>query len=289
MRGKQDKMARTLPAKSLQLPPALSKLWEQTSDAIGIRHLEMLKRNVEEKEENQRLAVERRREALATHDRLVSEQAVAQRELASLLQRREHWQLDEISRFTALTRREHEMKLWLESSLAGRREAEAAADTSQHLFMRSMQERYHAELLWQDKYRALNLYGTWALIGVNMLIFAGGQVLFLRREHFRTQLVTKVVGECSLAAAAAQDAADSCVALAASSNNTSEKVVEKGVEAAEAAVEGSKTEEMALDLRKSVLHNASMLLFHVQASLRDPVATCLVGFMLGAATVHIVR
>ena len=69
MRGKQDKMARTLPAKSLQLPPALSKLWEQTSDAIGLRHLEMLKRNVEEKEENQRLAVEQRREALAAHDR----------------------------------------------------------------------------------------------------------------------------------------------------------------------------------------------------------------------------
>ena len=59
--------------------------------------------------------------------------------------------------------------------------------------MRALQSRYHAELLWQDKYRALSLYGTWTLILVNSLFFVGSTVLRSRSNQCLTRVIVQTV------------------------------------------------------------------------------------------------
>ena len=77
------------------------------------------------------------------------------------------------------------MRGGLEESLAARTSAELGADAAQRDFIKAVQRRYHGELLWQEKYRALSLYSTWALIGVNSVIFLGSSVLRTRTERER--------------------------------------------------------------------------------------------------------
>ncbi|CAO3694065.1 unnamed protein product [Rhizopus stolonifer] len=66
---------------------------------------------------------------------------------------------------------------------------------------RSIMERYHEEQLWSDKIRSASTYGTWALMGVNLLLFIAVQTIFEPRkrkrltDRFEELLVSKVEEE----------------------------------------------------------------------------------------------
>ncbi|KAH8054872.1 hypothetical protein JL720_14395 [Aureococcus anophagefferens] len=150
-------------------PPLVDRVIDRVSSTTGLHELTQLKDDVAAAEAAHEAAVQRRSEALAAHDAAVQGRASTQSELAVLLQRRDTW------------------------------------DAADRDFIKAVQRRYHGELLWQEKYRALSLYSTWALIGVNSVIFLGSSVLRTRTERERMDAMSAAVSD--LAAAARRGAA----------------------------------------------------------------------------------
>lgn len=185
-------------------PPLVDRVIDRVSSTTGLHELTQLKDDVAAAEAAHDAAVHRRSEALAAHDAAVQGRASTQSELAVLLQRRDTWDAADVARFTALTSTEHGMRGGLEESLAARTSAELGADAAQRDFIKAVQRRYHGELLWQEKYRALSLYSTWALIGVNSVIFLGSAVLRTRTERERMDAMSAAVGDLAAAAARAE-------------------------------------------------------------------------------------
>jgi len=175
-------------------------------DRIGIRELEVLKQTVIAREAAHENAVALRKTALQHHDTAMSELATTSNKLTALMQRRETWTSNELDQFTELSKREHDLRASVAVMLVERNNADLAADNARNEFMKAVQERYHTELLWQEKYRALNMYGTWTLISANTLIFVIGQMLFYRRESRQTERIDGAVVAAAEAAIAATTA-----------------------------------------------------------------------------------
>lgn len=107
----------------------------------------------------------------------ISQRSTSQREVNELLQRKHAWAPSDLERFTALYRSDHAneqaesvAKEQLESM---ERKAEAAASR----LSASILARYHEEQIWSDKIRRMSTWGTWGLMGVNVLLFLVFQVL----------------------------------------------------------------------------------------------------------------
>ncbi|KAJ1449927.1 Mdm33 family-domain-containing protein [Pelagophyceae sp. CCMP2097] len=185
----------------------LAPIWTVVSDAAGLRELASLKEVVVSSEAAAERCLKDRTQAILAHDALVGSRGAAQAELSALLQRREAWDANDVSAFTALTTSEHGSRAHHAASLEARAAAELAADSAQRGWVKAVQARYHGELLWQDKYRALSLYGTWGLIAINSLIFLGSSALRWRSEADRLHVIQQATLQLTQAAEDARDTA----------------------------------------------------------------------------------
>lgn len=93
-----------------------------------------------------------------------------------LLQRKHAWTPDDLERFTALYRSDHANEqsesAAQEKLLSMERKAEEAAAQ----LSKSILARYHEEQIWSDKIRRMSTWGTWGLMGVNVLLFLVFQI-----------------------------------------------------------------------------------------------------------------
>lgn len=93
-----------------------------------------------------------------------------------LLQRKHAWSASDLERFTSLYRSDHaneQAERAAQEALTGaeRRAEEAAAKLG-----KSILARYHEEQIWSDKIRRMSTWGTWGLMGVNVLLFLVFQI-----------------------------------------------------------------------------------------------------------------
>ena len=93
-----------------------------------------------------------------------------------LLQRKHAWTPNDLERFTELYRSDHaneQAETATQENLltTERRAEEAAAKLSA-----SILARYHEEQIWSDKIRRMSTWGTWGLMGVNVLLFLVFQI-----------------------------------------------------------------------------------------------------------------
>ena len=93
-----------------------------------------------------------------------------------LLQRKHAWSPNDLERFTELYRSDHaneQAETAAQENLltVERRAEEAAAQLSA-----SILARYHEEQIWSDKIRRMSTWGTWGLMGVNVLLFLVFQI-----------------------------------------------------------------------------------------------------------------
>ena len=93
-----------------------------------------------------------------------------------LLQRKHAWSAQDLERFTSLYRSDHaneQSESTAQETLAAaeRKAEEAAAKLST-----SILARYHEEQIWSDKIRRMSTWGTWGLMGVNVLLFLVFQI-----------------------------------------------------------------------------------------------------------------
>lgn len=119
--------------------------------------------------------------------------AATQREVTTLLARKESWTPVDLERFTELYRTDHVLEG--EVSAAHERLTDAEVD-EQALSQRlnsGILKRYHEEQIWSDKIRRASTWGTWGLMGMNFLLFIVLQ--FVAEPWKRKRLVTGVVAQ----------------------------------------------------------------------------------------------
>ncbi|KAF9274905.1 sensitivity to high expression protein she9 [Mortierella alpina] len=94
-----------------------------------------------------------------------------QKAINDLLQRKHLWSPDDVIRFTDLYRSEHANEQAEQKTKAQYKQAEAEVEERSRQLTTVITERYHEEQVWSDKIRAASTYGTWGLIGVNVMAF----------------------------------------------------------------------------------------------------------------------
>ena len=114
--------------------------------------------------------------ARETYTLAISQRSSSQREVNELLQRKHAWTPNDLERFTELYRSDHaneQAEAAAQENLltVERRAEEAAARLSA-----SILARYHEEQIWSDKIRRMSTWGTWGLMGVNVLLFLVFQI-----------------------------------------------------------------------------------------------------------------
>ena len=187
-------------------PTWLHRTWQSIAHASGIAEIEALKLQVQSLQSALEASVARRSAALVQHDELVAQRGTTQRDLTSLLQRRDTWEGADVARFTELTTREHKVVKSIEAALVERQAADQGANAAQRTFVETMHERYRAEHLFGEKTRLLSTYAWLALTGVNIALFSLGQLFVERREASRMAMLHTVASTAAAAAVEAERA-----------------------------------------------------------------------------------
>lgn len=115
-------------------------------------------------------------QAREAYSAAINSRSSSQREVNELLQRKHAWTSNDLERFTALYRSDHANEqsesAAQEQLVAAERKAEEAAAK----LTASILARYHEEQIWSDKIRRMSTWGTWGLMGVNVLLFLVFQI-----------------------------------------------------------------------------------------------------------------
>ncbi|KAK2806231.1 hypothetical protein FQN50_005956 [Emmonsiellopsis sp. PD_5] len=149
---------------------------QRLNDLTGYSAIEKLKQEImaqEQKVRTTRAAVHAAKDAYTS---AINRRSTSQREVNELLQRKHAWTPTDLERFTSLYRSDHANERAetdaQEALMVAEREAEEAAA----LLSKSILSRYHEEQIWSDKIRRMSTWGTWGLMGVNVLLFLIFQV-----------------------------------------------------------------------------------------------------------------
>ena len=106
----------------------------------------------------------------------ISQRSSSQREVNELLQRKHAWTPNDLERFTALYRSDHANEQAETAAQENLVAAERGAEEAAAKLSASILARYHEEQIWSDKIRRMSTWGTWGLMGVNILLFLVFQI-----------------------------------------------------------------------------------------------------------------
>ena len=123
--------------------------------------------------EDTRVSLQRAREA---YTKAISQRSTSQREVNELLQRKHAWSPTDLERFTELYRSDHANEQAETAAQQQLAEIEKTAEEGAAQLSKSILSRYHEEQIWSDKIRRMSTWGTWGLMGVNVLLFLVFQI-----------------------------------------------------------------------------------------------------------------
>ncbi|RDW69618.1 hypothetical protein BP6252_08638 [Coleophoma cylindrospora] len=157
---------------------------QRLNDLTGYSGIEALKIRITKLEQRVQDAQEAVRTARQTYKTTVAERASTQREVTTLLARKDSWTPTDLERFTSLYRSDHSNEQAVQESATRLADAEREAEHAATTLSSSILARYHEEQIWSDKIRRMSTWGTWGLMGVNVLLFLVFQLGF---EPWRRQ------------------------------------------------------------------------------------------------------
>ncbi|KAE8349620.1 sensitive to high expression protein 9-like protein, mitochondrial [Aspergillus coremiiformis] len=144
---------------------------QRLNDLTGYSSIETLKNEIHTQEERLRAARLRVREAKDAYAAAINNRSTSQREVNELLQRKHAWSPADLERFTHLYRNDHTNEVAENESQEALTVAERESEEAAALLNKSILSRYHEEQVWSDKIRRMSTWGTWGLMGVNVLLF----------------------------------------------------------------------------------------------------------------------
>ncbi|GKT45400.1 sensor protein EvgS [Colletotrichum spaethianum] len=133
------------------------------------------------------------RTARVTYKTTNAKRATTQREVTTLLARKEMWSPTDLERFTQLYRQDHSLEQEVSAAAEALTDAEHAEQALGQQLNAGILKRYHEEQIWSDRIRRASTWGTWGLMGVNVLLFIVLQ--FVAEPWKRRRLVLGVVEE----------------------------------------------------------------------------------------------
>ncbi|KAK2024925.1 hypothetical protein LX32DRAFT_625375 [Colletotrichum zoysiae] len=133
------------------------------------------------------------RTARSTYKTTNAKRATTQREVTTLLARKEMWSPTDLERFTQLYRQDHSLEQEVAAAAEALTDAEHAEQALGQQLNAGILKRYHEEQIWSDRIRRASTWGTWGLMGVNVLLFIVLQ--FVAEPWKRRRLVLGVVEE----------------------------------------------------------------------------------------------
>lgn len=114
--------------------------------------------------------------AREAYSKAISQRSGSQREVNELLQRKHAWSPEDLERFTALYRSDHANEQAEAAAQENLANAEREAEEAGARLSSCILARYHEEQIWSDKIRRMSTWGTWGLMGVNILLFMVFQI-----------------------------------------------------------------------------------------------------------------
>ncbi|KAI9053086.1 hypothetical protein LZ554_003355 [Drepanopeziza brunnea f. sp. 'monogermtubi'] len=144
---------------------------QRINDLTGYSGIEALKSRITALEIQVTEAQDAVRSARLTYKTTVADRASTQKEVTGLLARKDSWTPLDLERFTSLYRMDHTNEQAVQEAATRLADAEREAEHAASKLSSSILSRYHEEQIWSDKIRRMSTWGTWGLMGVNVLLF----------------------------------------------------------------------------------------------------------------------
>ncbi|KAJ1340580.1 hypothetical protein BSLG_004674 [Batrachochytrium salamandrivorans] len=143
--------------------------------------------------------VERRKNrAKLNYEETIDDRRRTQRELNSLLQRKDSWLDTDITRFTELYRRDLALEQSETTAQTAYKIASEQFEKAQVEYLGEIRERYVEEQLFSDKIRQASTWWTWGLISTHFLIFIAVQFYVEpRKKEILKRDMTAIILETS--------------------------------------------------------------------------------------------
>lgn len=144
---------------------------QRINDLTGYSGIEALKNKITNLEAQVASSKELVRSTRLHYKTTVADRASSQREVTTLLARKDTWTPADLERFTHLYRMDHTNEQAVQEAATRLADAEREAEKAAGELSSSILSRYHEEQIWSDKIRRMSTWGTWGLMGVNVLLF----------------------------------------------------------------------------------------------------------------------
>jgi hypothetical protein len=171
----------------------LRSLNRTVDNLTGVDEISALKHAVANASRNFDTATARVQEMRRQLDQRTAHYQQLSQQHADMMNRRHEWTDQSVHEFASLTAAEGRARQTADQSRESVREAEANLHEAQNHYMDALRRRYHEEQVWNDKWRVLGTYYTWALIALNSAVFVGGQLLYYRREGQRLMAIQNML------------------------------------------------------------------------------------------------
>ncbi|KAK5047001.1 hypothetical protein LTR84_006943 [Exophiala bonariae] len=149
---------------------------QRLNDLTGYSGIEALKKEIEQLETEVQISRKAVKDTRNKYSEAITTRSTTQREVNDLLHRKHTWSPTDIERFTSLYRSDHANEQAEAACQKEVADAEARYEESSTKLAKSILARYHEEQIWSDKIRQMSTWGTWGLMGINVLLFVVFQI-----------------------------------------------------------------------------------------------------------------
>jgi sensitive to high expression protein 9, mitochondrial len=157
------------------------------TDYSGIEALRTQIIDQEQKVKNLHTVVDERKSA---HHEAFGQQASAQKEIVSLLERKSSWSPTDLERYMSLVRSEHVNDQAVQAAKDSLAVAERELEDARSLLERLERKQYHEEQIWSDTIRRNSTWVTFGLMGVNIILLLAQIMIF---EPYRRRKIVRDV------------------------------------------------------------------------------------------------
>lgn len=167
----RSNLSKSLTTRIDKLQTSILFAGQRLNDLTGYSGIEKLKKQIEFQEQNVLDSLQRVRDAKKAYEQAIRTRSESQKEVNELLQRKSSWSPSDLERFTTLFRNDHsnsQQEVVTQQELT---DAEIKADQARTELGNMILARYHEEQIWSDKIRRASTWGTWGLMGFNILLF----------------------------------------------------------------------------------------------------------------------
>lgn len=163
----------------------IHQIGQLINQVTGYETCERLKRDVQEADRDFQQLKDELYHVRATFEAAIQSRSQCQKDLNSLLQRKQSWSDEDLHHFTELYRKEMRLEQREAEAKASHQQLEMAVDRAHQKLMDALRERYQEEQLWSDKIRRISTYGTVSLMILNLLLFLLIQLVLEPRKRQR--------------------------------------------------------------------------------------------------------